>query len=83
MLSLKMVKLFLEKMVQKVDHRWRSPLVQKEEMTWPVIKGWAGEPFSNLALVPSASSSTSSQCPDTQRPTPLPLEPDVDPMNFD
>ncbi len=56
MLSLKMVKLFFKKIVQKVDHRWRSPLVQKEDMTRPLIEGWAGEPFyhsPNSVLVPS------------------------------
>ncbi len=45
LLSLKMAKLSFKKIVQKLDHRWRSPLVQKEDMTSPVIKGWAGEPF--------------------------------------
>ncbi len=55
-------------------------------MTRPVIEGWAGEPFYPLLhfiLVPSALSSALSQRPDPQRPTPLPLEPDVDLMNFD
>jgi hypothetical protein len=45
MLSLKMAKLSSKKIVQKVDHRWRSPLVQKEDMKRPVIEVWAGEPF--------------------------------------
>ncbi len=77
-----MAKLSFEKIVQKVDHRWRSPLVQKEDMTRHVIEGRAGEPFylsPNLVLVPSALF----RRPDTQKPTPLPLEPDVDLMNFD
>ncbi len=54
-----MAKLSFEEIVQKVDDRWRSPFVQKEDMTRPVIEGWAGEPFypsPNLVLVPSASS---------------------------
>jgi hypothetical protein len=54
-----MAKLSFKKIVQKVDHRWRSPLVQKEDMTRPVIEGRAGEPFyhfPNPILVPSASS---------------------------
>ncbi len=63
-----MAKLSFEKIVQKVDHRWRSPFVQKEDMTRPVIEGRAGEPFyhsPNLVLVPSALSSTSSRHPET------------------
>jgi hypothetical protein len=53
-----MAKLSFEKIVQKVDHRWRFPLGQKEDMTRPVIGGRAGEPFfhfPNHVLVPSAS----------------------------
>jgi hypothetical protein len=63
-----MAKLSFEKIVQKVDHRWRSPLVQKEDMTRPVIEGRAGEPiyhFLNPVLVPSALSSAKSQHPET------------------
>jgi hypothetical protein len=85
-LSLRMAKLSFEKTVQKVDHRWRSPLGQKEDMTRPVIEGRAGEPFyhfPNPILVPSASSSASSQHPVTPKLAPLPLKPDVDLMNFD
>jgi hypothetical protein len=81
-----MAKLSYEKIVQKVDHRWRYPLVQKEDMTRPVIEGWTGEPFyhfPNSVLVPSASSSASSRSPVTPKLAPLPLEPEVDLMNFD
>jgi hypothetical protein len=77
-----MVKLSFEKIVQKVDHRWRSPLGQKEDMTRSVIEGRAGEPFyhfPNPVLVPSASS----RHPVAPKPAPLPPEPDVDLMNFD
>ncbi len=83
MLSLKMAKLSFEKMVRKVDHRWRSPLVQKEDMTRPVIEGWAGGTFLSLVLVPSASFYASSRRPDIPTHAPLSLDPDIDLMNFD
>ncbi len=55
-------KTLLLKVVHKTDHRWRSPLVQKEDLTRPEIEGWVGEPFlsfPDLVFVPPASSSSS------------------------
>jgi hypothetical protein len=37
-----MAKLSFQEIVQKVDHRWCSPLNQKEDLTRPVIEGWVG-----------------------------------------
>ncbi len=86
LLSLRMAKLSFEKIVQKVDHRWCSPLVQKEDMTRPVIEGRAWEPFyhfPNPVLVPTALSSASPRHPVAPKPAPLSLESEVDLMNFD
>jgi hypothetical protein len=81
-----MANLSLRKIVQIIDHRWRSPLIQKEDLTRPVIKGWIGEtfyPFSRLVLVPPIPSSSASRPPIAPIPAPLPLDPGVDLMNFD
>jgi hypothetical protein len=81
-----MAKLSFREIVQKVDHRWRSPLNQKEDLTIPVIKGWVGETFLyflHLVLVPSAPSSSASRHPVAPNPAPLSLDPEVDLMNFD
>ncbi len=81
-----MAKPLLWKIVQNLDHRWRSPLNQKEDVTRPVIKGWVGEafyPFSRLVLVPPIPSSSASRPPVAPNPAPLPLDSEVDLMNFD
>jgi hypothetical protein len=61
-----MAKLSSEKIVQDTNHRWRSSLCSKEDMTRPVIEVGRGEPFSFLSalvLVPSTSTSSASQHP--------------------
>ncbi len=71
LLSPDMAKLSFQKLVHKTNHRWRSPLVEKEDLTRPVIEGWVGGPFfilSNLVLVPPASSSSSTRRPDAPTP---------------
>ncbi len=48
--------------------------------------GWVGEPFlsfPDLVLVPPAPSTSSTRRPDAPLPASLPLEPDVNLMNFD
>ncbi len=60
-LSPDMAKLSSEKIVQETNHRWRSTLCSKEDMTRPVVGGWVGEPFHSfllLFLVPSTSTSS-------------------------
>ncbi len=74
------------KIVQKIDHRWRSPLVQKEELLRPVIEGWVGKTFHSpllYFLVPSAPSFLGPQPPTAPTPVPAPINSDVDLMIFD
>ncbi len=87
LLSPDMAKLSSRKIVHKANHKLRSPLGQKDiELTRPVVRGWAGEPFSSFPdfiLVPSASSSDPFCRPIAPTPVPLPPVPDIDLMNFD
>ena len=42
MLSPDMAKHSSQKIVQKINHRWRSPLYSKEDMTRPVVEVGGG-----------------------------------------
>jgi hypothetical protein len=81
-----MAKLSFREIVQKVDHRWCSPLNQKEDLMRHVIEGWVGEAFLSflrLVLVPSTLSLSASRHPVAPNRAPLSLDPEVDLMNFD
>jgi hypothetical protein len=86
MLSPDMAKLSSEKIVQETNHRWRSPLYSKKDMTRPVVHVDGGKPFSILftfVLVPSASTSSASRHPDIPETTSAPPNPKQDLMHFD
>ncbi len=73
-------------LVQKINHRWRSPLVQKEELSRPVIKGWVGKTFHFplLYFLASLTSPFPAPCPPVvPTPVPAPSNPEGDLMIFD
>ncbi len=86
MLRLDMAKLFPRKIVRKINHRWRSPLFQKEELSRPVIKGWVGKTSYSPLLYFLASSAPflpGPRSPFVPTPVPAPSNLEGDLMIFD
>ncbi len=55
-----MAKPLLWEIVHIIDHRWRSPLIQKEELMRPLVKGGWGKPFILFPISVLASTAPSS-----------------------
>ncbi len=81
-----MAKLPLRKLVQKTNHRWRSPLCPKEVL-WRLCDGdwggWLFYSFSFIILVPSASASSATRPQPGLDPTPQKEDQEPDLMVFD
>ncbi len=84
--SLTMAKLFPRKIVRKIDHKWRSPLVQKRGIVEACGQGSGVETFHLLlpyVLVPPTSSLSTPRPPIAPTPVPAPSNPEGDMMIFD
>ncbi len=86
---LDIAKLFPNKIEQKINQIWRSPFVQKEELSKPVIRvirvRWGKTSHSPLLcfLASSAPSLPGPQPPIVPTPVPAPSNPEGDLMIYD